>query len=138
MWLTKDRTEVRSRWCFSCSCVSTTAKRYLLLWLGKIDERTLLLCKILRWSFLILTLILEYLDLVLAAEIIATAAAAHVRHYYFARRPSDGTDRASTPVRWQVVAVIIYFFIIYLLPSLTLYLYFFLSVHSLNFISSIS
>lgn len=53
----------------------------------EVDEGTFLLREILGGSLLLLALILEDLDLVFAAEIVAAAAAAHVRHYCW---PSDG------------------------------------------------
>lgn len=49
--------------------------------LREIDEIALVLGEILRGSLLLLALILEDLDLVFAAEIVAAAAAAHVWHY---------------------------------------------------------
>ena len=49
--------------------------------LGKINEIALVLGEVLRGPLLLLALILEDLDLVFAAEIVAAAAAAHVRHY---------------------------------------------------------
>lgn len=51
------------------------------LGLRKVDEIALVLGEVLRGPLLLLALILEDLDLVFAAEIVAAAAAAHVRHY---------------------------------------------------------
>lgn len=53
----------------------------------EVDEGTFLLREVLGGPLLVLALILEDLDLVFAAEIVAAAAAAHVRHYCW---PSDG------------------------------------------------
>lgn len=55
--------------------------------LREVDEGTFLLREVLGGPLLVLALILEDLDLVFAAEIVAAAAAAHVRHYCW---PSDG------------------------------------------------
>lgn len=57
------------------------------LGLREVDEGALFLSEILGGPLLVLALILEDLELVLAAEIVAAAAAAHVRHYCW---PSDG------------------------------------------------
>lgn len=65
------------------------------LGLGEIDEIALVLRKVLRGPLLLLALIFEDLDLVFAAEIVAAAAAAHVRHYC---GPSDGLRRLSCPL----------------------------------------
>lgn len=51
------------------------------LGLREVNEVALVLGEVLRGPFLLLALILEDLDLVFAAEIVAAAAAAHVRHY---------------------------------------------------------
>lgn len=53
-------------------------KRHLRL--GEIDERALLLGQVLRGPLLVFALVLEDLDLVLAAEVVPAAAAAYVRH----------------------------------------------------------
>lgn len=68
------------------------AKRRNFTHLGfrKIDEITLILGKVLGRPLLFFALILEDLDLVFATEIVAAAAAAHVRHYCGA---SDGHRR---------------------------------------------
>lgn len=71
------------------------------LGLREVNEVALVLGEILRRPFLLLALILEDLDLVFAAEIVAAAAAAHVRHY--CGHASDG-HRLPCPLSYSLLA----------------------------------